>query len=105
MNAEQQHKKLLIAFRIKGALQQIKPLATPSVLRIKDADGKRALHWAVEHHDDIKVIKLMISPIQRRSPLLLAVSLFGSGSTTCPPRSASAITTRSSTCWAPATTR
>jgi len=42
MDTKHQHEKLLNAFRIKGALTQLKPLATPSVLHIKDADGKRS---------------------------------------------------------------
>ena len=34
---------------------------TSSVLRVADADGKRALNWAIEHHNDPKVIKLVVS--------------------------------------------
>ena len=45
-------------------------MATPSVLRIKDADGERSLHWALEHHDDPEVIKLVIS---RLPPALVTV--------------------------------
>jgi len=61
MDTEHQHKTLLTAFRDKGALAQIDPLATPNVLRIADADGKRALCWALEHHNDPEVIMLVIS--------------------------------------------
>jgi len=67
MDTEQLHKKLLAVLGIMGALAQIKPLATPSVLRIKDADGKRALHCALEHHNDPKVIKQLIN----RNPVKL----------------------------------
>ena len=36
-------------------------LATPSVLRLVDANGKPPLWQALEHHDDIEVIQLLIS--------------------------------------------
>jgi len=73
MDADQQHLETLItAFRDKGAPALIEPLATPSVLRIADADGKRVLHWAVELQDDPEVVKLVIS----RDPEVV-VSLVG----------------------------
>jgi len=67
---QQQHQlaEFLISYRAPLAL--IEPLATPSVLCIADADGKRALHWAVKHHNDPEVIALVIS---RHPPALVAV--------------------------------
>jgi len=62
MDTEQQkHKKLLTTLRIKGAPAQVDPLATPNVLIIADADGNRPRWLALEHHYDLKVIKLVIS--------------------------------------------
>jgi len=62
MDADQQHLDTLItAFRDNASVAHVAPLATPSVLRIADADGKRALNWALELQDDPKVIKLVIS--------------------------------------------
>ena len=67
-----QQQQLLAEFLInnRAPLALIEPLATPSVLCIADVDGKRALHWALEHHDDPEVIKLVIS---RLPPALVTV--------------------------------
>ena len=62
MDANQQHLETLItAFRDNASVSHVAPLATPSVLCITDADGKRALNWALKLQDDPKVIKLLIS--------------------------------------------
>jgi len=62
MDTEQQQlETLIIVFRGKAPSAQIDPLATPSVLRTTDADGKRALHWALALQEDREVIKLVIS--------------------------------------------
>jgi len=49
------------AIRGDQPYSKIEPYATPSLLRIADAEGKRALHWAIEHHNDPRVVKLVIS--------------------------------------------
>jgi len=61
MFTKQQQRQLaefLISNRAPLAL--IEPLATPSALRIKDADGKPPLWLALEHHNDPAVIALII---------------------------------------------
>ena len=90
MDTQRQHHKLITAFRVEGGMSQVKPLATPSVLRVADADGKRALHWALEHHYNPKVIKLVIS---RHLPAL------GSG------QRGLGIVAALPTCWSTAATR
>ena len=69
MDTEQQLENLLTAFCDNASLSQIDLLATESLLR----DGKRALPWALEHHNDPEVIKLLI----RRHPLVLASVMRG----------------------------
>jgi len=62
MDTEQQQLDTLItAFRDKAPPAPIEPLATPSVLRIADSDDKRALHWALELHEDPEVMELLVS--------------------------------------------
>ena len=61
MDTEQQQlMKLVGAFWNQAPLAQVDPLATPSVLLIADAEGKPPLWLALEHHNDPKVIKLVI---------------------------------------------
>jgi len=98
MDTQRQHHKLITAFRVEGGMSQVKPLATPSVLRVADADGKRALHWALEHHYNPKVIKLVISRDPEALYSVVGGKVIGSGSRVCLPRTAPATTTRSTTC-------
>jgi len=61
MDIDQQNEwhALRSAMRGDKPYSKIKPYAT--LLRVADAEGKRALHWAIEHHNDPNVVKLVIS--------------------------------------------
>jgi len=67
---QQQLKKLIGAFWNQAPLAQIDPLATPSVLRIADADGKPPLWYALVYHVNPEVVRLVIRRLLEALPPL-----------------------------------